>query len=47
MTRWVGRLRHAEEPEEAKIDLTDELGRIRNENARLKQERDILKKGSQ
>ena len=46
LTRWVGRLRHAEEPEEAKMDLTDELRRLRKENARLKQERVILKKAA-
>ena len=46
LTRWVCRLRDAEEPDDVKADLNEELKRLRKENARLKQERDILKKAA-
>ena len=46
LTRWVGRLRHVDEPDEVRADLNEELKRLRKENARLKQERDILKKAA-
>lgn len=45
LTRWLNRERDAGEPGEASVDLHAELKRLRRENAVLKQERDILKKG--
>jgi len=46
LTRWVSKDRDAEEPVEDQPDMQSELKRLRRENAVLKQERDILKKGA-
>jgi transposase len=45
LTRWLSHERDASEPSEATVNLHAELKRLRRENAVLKQERDILKKG--
>ncbi|WP_425434990.1 IS3 family transposase [Loktanella atrilutea] len=45
LTRWLSQERDAREPSEAPVDVHAELKRLRRENAVLKQERDILKKG--
>lgn len=47
LTRWLGQERDVREPSEVPVDLHAELKRLRRENAVLKQERDILKKGCQ
>jgi transposase len=44
---WVGKYyRHAKASQVDALPLEDELKRLRKENARLKQERDILKKAA-
>lgn len=44
---WVGKYYRSEKVSEAQsFNLEDELKRLRKENARLKQERDILKKAA-
>ena len=45
LTRWLSQERDASEPSEAPVDVHAELKRLRRENAVLKQERDIFKKG--
>jgi transposase len=47
LTRWLSQERDVGEPSEAPVDVHAELKRLRRENAVLKQERDILKKGCQ
>jgi transposase len=46
LTRWPSRERDAGEPSEAPVDVHAELKRLRRENAVLKQERDILRRGA-
>jgi transposase len=45
---WIGQYHRAERQEQQVQDghLYEELKRLRNENARLKEERDILKKAA-